>query len=84
MSAFQEFQPGSIVSARGREWIVLPESDGPRLHLRSLGGSDDDVIVIHAMLERDPPKAATFRCLMLTKLNVARRVQLCFCAMLCC
>jgi len=60
MSAFQEFQPGSIVSARGREWIVLPESDGPRLHLRSLGGSDDDVIVIHAMLERDPPKPATF------------------------
>lgn len=60
MSAFQEFQPGSIVSVRGREWIVLPESDGPRLHLRSLGGSDDDVIVIHALLERDPPKPATF------------------------
>ncbi|GAB6406492.1 helicase-related protein [Pseudomonas sp. MHK4] len=60
MSAFQEFQPGSIVSARGREWIVLPESDGPRLHLRSLGGSDDDVIVIHALLEREAPKSATF------------------------
>ncbi len=60
MSAFQEFQPGSIVSARGREWIVLPESDGPRLHLRSLGGADDDVIVIHALLEREPPKPATF------------------------
>lgn len=60
MSAFQEFQPGSIVSARGREWIVLPESDGPRLHLRSLGGADDDVIVIHALLECEPPKPATF------------------------
>lgn len=60
MSAFQEFQPGSIVSARGREWIVLPESDGPRLHLRSLGGADDDVIVIHALLEREAPKPATF------------------------
>lgn len=60
MSAFQEFQPGSIVSARGREWIVLPESDGPRLHLRSLGGADEDVIVIHALLEREAPKPATF------------------------
>lgn len=60
MSAFQEFQPGSIVSARGREWIVLPESDGPRLHLRSLGGADEDVIVIHALLEREAPRPATF------------------------
>lgn len=60
MSAFHEFQPGSIVSARGREWIVLPESDGPRLHLRSLGGADEDVIVIHALLEREAPKPATF------------------------
>ncbi|HFS0969411.1 TPA: helicase-related protein [Pseudomonas aeruginosa] len=60
MSAFHEFQPGSIVSARGREWIVLPESDGPRLHLRSLGGADDDAIVIHVLLEREPPKPATF------------------------
>ncbi len=37
-----EFLPGSLVSARGREWIVLPESDTQTLRLRPLGGGDGD------------------------------------------
>lgn len=60
MNAVTEFQPGTIVRARGREWIVLPESDGPRLHLRSLGGADEDVTVLYEPLEKEPVEQATF------------------------
>ena len=34
---------GSLVKARGREWVVLPESDADMLVLRPLGGTDDEV-----------------------------------------
>lgn len=34
---------GSLVHARGRDWVVLPESDETLLVLRPLGGGDDDV-----------------------------------------
>lgn len=37
------FAPGSLVSARGREWVVLPDSSDDFLVLRPLGGSDDDI-----------------------------------------
>lgn len=37
------YQPGTLVSARGREWVVLPDSSEDFLVLRPLGGSDDDV-----------------------------------------
>lgn len=54
------FQPGSIVEARGREWIVLPESTEQVLHLRTMGGHDDDVSVVCPALERMPIRQATF------------------------
>lgn len=31
---------GALVRARGREWVVLPESQEDLLVLRPLGGSD--------------------------------------------
>lgn len=37
------FAPGNLVSARGREWVVLPESTDEFLVLRPLGGLDDDI-----------------------------------------
>lgn len=37
------FAPGNLVTARGREWVVLPESTDDFLILRPLGGADDDV-----------------------------------------
>jgi superfamily II DNA or RNA helicase len=55
-----EFLPGSLISARGREWIVLPESDGATLHLRPLGGGERDETLIFLPLERQPVKPATF------------------------
>lgn len=37
------FPVGSLVTARGREWVVLPGSDTDFLVLRPLAGGDDDV-----------------------------------------
>lgn len=54
------FQPGSIVSARGREWVVLPKSEGDILHLRPIGSGEDSITVLYAPLERTPVKQATF------------------------
>lgn len=55
-----EFLPGSLVAARGREWIVLPESDTQTLRLRSLGGGERDETLIYLPLERQPVRPATF------------------------
>ncbi|MCG8014614.1 MAG: DEAD/DEAH box helicase [Candidatus Thiodiazotropha sp. 'RUGA'] len=59
MSAI-EFQPGSIVRARGREWVVLPQSVDDVLHLRPVGGGDDIPTRICIALERLPIVHATF------------------------
>ena len=42
------FPAGSLVRARGREWVVLPGSDGEFLILRPLGGGEDDVAGVFA------------------------------------
>lgn len=55
-----EFLPGSLVAARGREWIVLPESDTKTLRLRPLGGGERDETLIYLPLERQPILPATF------------------------
>src|SRR5690606_16752823 len=41
------FAPGSLVRARGREWIVLPGSSGDVLRLRPLSGSEEDAALLH-------------------------------------
>ncbi|CAK0767941.1 Helicase domain protein [Gammaproteobacteria bacterium] len=51
---------GSLVRARGREWIVLPESENDILHLRPLGSGDDEATLIYVPLERQPIESATF------------------------
>ncbi len=55
-----EFLPGSLVAARGREWIVLPESDAQTLRLRPLGGGERDETLVYLPLERQPVRPATF------------------------
>ncbi|WP_228276526.1 helicase-related protein [Dechloromonas sp. H13] len=54
------FQPGSLVSARGREWIVLPQSCDETLHLRPLGAAEDDATLIYLPIEPGPVGPATF------------------------
>jgi ERCC4-related helicase len=60
MNLAQKFQPGSLVKARGREWVVLTDSKEDVLKLRPLGGSDEDTTVIYLPLEPCPPESATF------------------------
>ncbi|NCC05645.1 MAG: ATP-dependent helicase [Proteobacteria bacterium] len=52
------FAVGSLVHARGREWVVLPQSDPQCLMLRPLGGSEDETVGILPTLEEIRP--ATF------------------------
>lgn len=52
--------PGSIVSARGREWIVQPGSTETCLRLRPMTGSEADECVILPEIEFTPPAPAGF------------------------
>src|SRR5712692_6858102 len=49
------FPVGSLVRARGREWVVLPESDDDMVILRPLGGTEDEVTGIYLPLEPVEP-----------------------------
>jgi superfamily II DNA or RNA helicase len=49
------YTPGSLVRARGREWIVLPESVEDFLVLRPLAATDDEVTGISIELEKVEP-----------------------------
>ena len=40
------YAPGSLVTARGREWVVLPDSEPDMLVLRPLAGTDDEVAAV--------------------------------------
>lgn len=54
------YKPGDLVKARGREWVVLPETRNDLLRLRPLGGSEEDATLIYLPLEPEPPVAASF------------------------
>jgi len=52
------FAVGSLVRARGREWVVLPETRDDLIVVRPLGGGEEEVAGIYLPLERVEP--ATF------------------------
>jgi superfamily II DNA or RNA helicase len=52
------YAPGTLIKARGREWVVLPESAPDFLIVRPLGGTLQETAGIHAALETITP--ATF------------------------
>jgi hypothetical protein len=60
MNAVPRFSPGNLVKARGREWVVLPGSDGDRLNLRPLSGSEADAQALLPDVELEPVMPATF------------------------
>jgi superfamily II DNA or RNA helicase len=49
------FAPGSLVRARGREWVVLPDSTEDLLVVRPIGAADDEVTGIYTPLEEVAP-----------------------------
>ncbi len=54
------YAPGSLVSARGREWVVLTGSSAETLRVRPVTGSDEDRTLIHLPLEIEPVREARF------------------------
>lgn len=54
------WSPGSLVRARGREWIVLSGSDAEVLRVRPVSGSEEDQTFIHLALEAVPVGDASF------------------------
>lgn len=54
------FTAGSLVKARGREWVVLPDSDDETLLVRPLGGTDEEVTGIYLPLEGADVVSAQF------------------------
>src|SRR5438128_1680290 len=55
------FQVGSLVRARGREWVVLPQKEDDLLLLRPLGGTDNDACGIYLPLEPAAVYSASFQ-----------------------
>ena len=51
--------PGTLVHARGREWVVLPDTTDELLMVRPVGGLDEEVVGILPAVE--PVESATFR-----------------------
>ena len=49
------FAPGSLVTARGRDWVVLPDSTDEMVMVRPLGGTDDETTGILAAVEEVSP-----------------------------
>ncbi|MCA9249524.1 MAG: DEAD/DEAH box helicase [Phycisphaerales bacterium] len=52
------FPTGAIVKARGRQWVVLPDSSDDVLIVRPIGGLDDEVVGICKTIE--PVSSASF------------------------
>ncbi|ODS30896.1 MAG: helicase, partial [Candidatus Scalindua rubra] len=56
------FSPGSLVSVRGRDWVVLPSDDKDLLVIKPLGGSEEEKtgIYLPLQLDGDHPVSAEF------------------------
>lgn len=56
------YQPGKLVTLRGRDWIVLPSDEPDLLVVKPLGGSDDEITGIYRPLaiRSDEPMDAHF------------------------
>ena len=52
-------ESGTLVRARGREWVVLPDSTDELLMLRPVGGLDEETTGVLPVVE--PVESATFR-----------------------
>lgn len=58
MTSVSLSQPGNLVQARGREWVVLPESTDDLLLVRPVGGLDEEITGIMPIVEE--VKSANF------------------------
>lgn len=54
------YTPGSVVTCRERQWIVLPSDRADVVRLRPLSGSEDEVCGVYNPLDNEPLDSATF------------------------
>ncbi|MDX9722642.1 MAG: helicase SNF2, partial [Myxococcota bacterium] len=54
------FSPGTLVTARGRDWMVLTGSSADTLRVRPISGSEEDQTLIYLPLEPEPVSEARF------------------------
>lgn len=59
MSTATLSKPGTLIHARGREWVVLPDSSDALLLVRPVGGLDEEITGILPAVE--PVESTTFR-----------------------
>ena len=55
-----QFSPGSLIRARGREWMVINSVGPETLRVRPLSGSEEEQTLIYLPLEKEPVTTATF------------------------
>lgn len=55
-----QIQTGDLITARGREWIVLGKTADDLVRVRPLSGSEEDAITIAPSLEAVPLESAAF------------------------
>lgn len=55
-----QFAPGTLIKARGREWMVINCPDSDTIKVRPLSGSEDDQTLIFLPLEAEPVEPAQF------------------------
>ena len=51
--------PGSLVKARGRDWVVIPSDEDGLVKLRPVDGVDDDAVGVYLPLEEDAVSGRT-------------------------
>ena len=56
----QHYLPGTLIKARGREWMVLSSLDPETIRVRPLSGSESDQTLIHLPVELEPISPAQF------------------------
>ena len=58
----QSFQPGKLVSLRGRDWVIQPSDSEDLLVVKPLDGTDEETTGIYLPLniQSDEPKEASF------------------------
>ena len=56
-----KWTPGLLVSARGRDWVVLPPDEPDVVRLRPVDGSDAEAIGIYLPLESEALKPSEYQ-----------------------
>jgi hypothetical protein len=54
------YRPGQLVSARGRDWVVLPANQSGLLRLRPLAGGDAEEAGVFVPADQEPIRSAEF------------------------